>query len=49
MTEPARADPRLWPLVYLPTVVGLGMVLIMLWRAARPYRPRRTRQKEASA
>ncbi|PYG34563.1 lipopolysaccharide export system permease protein [Pelagimonas varians] len=49
ITEPARSDPRLWPLVYLPSLVGLAMVLTMLWRAAGTYRPRRRPKQEAPA
>ncbi|WGW05841.1 LPS export ABC transporter permease LptF [Tropicibacter oceani] len=41
VTDPVRGDPALWPLVYLPSLVGFGIVLTLLWRAARPYRPRR--------
>lgn len=36
-----RADPRLWPLIYLPSVAGLTVALGLLTRAARPRRLRR--------
>ncbi len=49
VTEPARNDPRLWPLVYLPSLVGLLIALGLLWRAARPYHPVRRRSAEVSA
>ncbi len=38
VTEPVRSTPGLWPLTYLPTVVGLGIAATLLWRAARPFR-----------
>ena len=41
VTGPVRAHAALWPLVYLPTVVGLGLSAGMLHMAARPARPRR--------
>lgn len=43
VTDPVRADYRLWPLVYLPSALGIVMVLGLLWQASRPYRPRRRR------
>ncbi len=49
ITEPARNDPHLWPIVYLPSVIGLLIVLFMLWRAARPYRPRKSQTAEVPA
>lgn len=49
ITEPARNDTALWPLVYLPSLVGLAMVLFMLWRAAKPFRPRRPKGQEVAA
>lgn len=49
ITEPARSDPQFWPLVYLPSLVGLAMVLTMLWRAAGTYRPKRRAVQGATA
>ncbi|MGP6085604.1 LPS export ABC transporter permease LptF [Antarctobacter jejuensis] len=44
VTDPVRGNAALWPLVYLPSVTGLGMSTLLLWQAARPYRPRRSRR-----
>lgn len=44
MTDSVRKDASLWFLVYMPTLVGLGMVVALLWHAARPFRPRRRRE-----
>ena len=41
VTDPVRVNPALWPLVYLPSFVGLIIVVLLLRRAARPFRPRR--------
>ncbi|MBT55822.1 MAG: LPS export ABC transporter permease LptF [Mameliella sp.] len=51
VTDPVRGDYRLWPLVYLPSIVGLTLATALLWIAARPFRPRRARahQQEATA
>ena len=43
VTAPVRANAGLWPLVYLPSVVGLAMAGGMLHLAARPFRPLRRR------
>ncbi|MFW2543493.1 LPS export ABC transporter permease LptF [Primorskyibacter sp. 2E107] len=48
VTDPVRADPRLWPLVYLPSVVGAIIVWLLLWSASRPYRPRRGAAQEVA-
>ncbi|MFV0409940.1 MAG: LPS export ABC transporter permease LptF [Paracoccus sp. (in: a-proteobacteria)] len=39
----AGEDPTLWPLVYLPALIGTGICLVLLWVAARPGRPKRSR------
>lgn len=51
VTDPVRGDHRLWPLVYLPSIVGLTLATGLLWVAARPFRPRRARphRQEATA
>lgn len=41
VTDPVRSNAALWPLVYLPSVVGLGLTAGLLWQAGRGYRPRR--------
>ena len=41
VTEPVRSNAALWPLVYLPSLLGLGMALVLIRRATRPFRPRR--------
>ncbi|GGF52979.1 MULTISPECIES: LPS export ABC transporter permease LptF [Mameliella] len=51
VTDPVRADHTIWPLVYLPSVIGLSVVWVLLWQASRTYRPRRRRapSQEAAA
>lgn len=39
VTDPVRSDGRLWPLVYLPSVIGFAMAWALLWQAGRPFRP----------
>ena len=48
VTSPVRASPVLWPLVYLPSLIGLGLASAFLAYAARPFRPRK-RTLEAPA
>ncbi|MCC5973545.1 MAG: LPS export ABC transporter permease LptF [Rubellimicrobium sp.] len=36
ITAPVREDPRFWPLVYLPSLLGLVIVWGLLFWAARP-------------
>lgn len=38
VTDPARDTAALWPLVYLPSLVGIVLALGMLHLAARPFR-----------
>lgn len=45
----ARQDTSLWPLVYLPSVMGALMVIAMLWAAGRPTRLRRPVRAEATS
>lgn len=45
----AGRDPSLWPLVYLPALVGSGICLGLLWLAGRKRRPRRSRQTAKAA
>ena len=44
-----RDTAQLWPLVYLPTVIGLGMVWVMLFWSTRPglFRRKSTRGQPA--
>ncbi|RYH11213.1 LPS export ABC transporter permease LptF [Tropicimonas sp. IMCC6043] len=46
--EMARRDTALWPLVYLPSVLGLLTTTAMLWIAGRPAAFRRIRRAEAA-
>jgi lipopolysaccharide export system permease protein len=41
MVDSVRGDAALWPLMYLPSLTGAVLVLVMLWRAANPGWPRR--------
>ena len=49
VTGPVRANPALWPLIYLPTVAGLAVSALMLHIAARPARRKRPRLREVAA
>ena len=39
--DPVRANADLWPLIYLPSVLGFGLSAGLLWLAANPIRLRR--------
>ncbi|MCR8550232.1 LPS export ABC transporter permease LptF [Salipiger sp. P9] len=39
VSDPVRANAALWPLIYLPSVTGVGIAGALLWRASRPFRP----------
>ncbi|MCB4454409.1 LPS export ABC transporter permease LptF [Leisingera sp. McT4-56] len=47
VSEPVLRDPSLWPLIYLPTILGLAVALIFLVLSARPKRIR-ARSPEAA-
>jgi lipopolysaccharide export system permease protein len=47
-SEPVLDDPELWPLIYLPTAIGLFVSVLFLRMAARPRRQRK-RAQEAPA
>ncbi|MBS0124227.1 LptF/LptG family permease [Thetidibacter halocola] len=49
VSDPVRSVSRLWPLVYLPSVVGLGMVWALLASGGRGWRPRRRGSPPAEA
>lgn len=34
----AGRDPAMWPLLYLPALLGAGLCVLLLWLAARPRR-----------
>lgn len=42
VTDPVRSNAALWPLVYLPSLIGAVMVFVLLRQAARPFKPMRT-------
>lgn len=48
ITSPVRGNPMLWPLIYVPSLVGLGLSAAFLGWAARPFRPRRKVQEVAA-
>lgn len=39
--DPVRSNPDLWPILYLPTFVGLFLSSCLLWLASHPIRIRR--------
>lgn len=41
MADPVRSDPELWPLIYLPSFVGFGIAIALLYFAGNPIRRRR--------
>lgn len=41
VSDPVRSNAALWPMIYLPSLVGFGIALTLLWRASRPFRPAR--------
>lgn len=40
VSEPVLENPSLWPLIYLPTLLGLSVALVFLFLSARPKRVR---------
>ena len=48
VADPTRDNAMLWPLVYLPSVVGLAIAGIVLHVAARPFRPSRASVAEGA-
>lgn len=48
VTAPVQANALLWPLIYTPSLAGLGIVWLLLWQAARPFRPARGAGAEAA-
>jgi len=43
-----RETATLWPLIYLPSLIGAVLTIVMLWQAAHPRWSRRLRGKGAS-
>lgn len=37
--QQAGRDPALWPILYLPALVGAGICVVLLWWSARPRGP----------
>ncbi|MFP7672839.1 LPS export ABC transporter permease LptF [Marivita sp. S0852] len=48
VTDPTRNNALLWPLVYLPSLVGLAIAGLVLHIAARPFRPKRVSGTEVT-
>jgi lipopolysaccharide export system permease protein len=42
--DPVRQDASVWPLMYLPSAIGVALVLAMLWQASHPNWLRRLRR-----
>ena len=49
VTPVVLANAAFWPLVYLPSLFGFGLVAGLLWQAGRSFRPRRTASQEVAA
>lgn len=49
VTDPVRANAALWPLIYVPTLVGLAVAGGLLYSAARPFKRRRKADREVPA
>ncbi len=47
-TDPVRADPALWPVIYAPPLLGLGAAVGLLGYAGRSRTPRRARPEAAT-
>ncbi|WP_163850258.1 LPS export ABC transporter permease LptF [Pseudooceanicola aestuarii] len=41
VTDPVRQNAAMWPLIYVPTLVGMAITALLLWIAGRPRRVRR--------
>ncbi|MGR3479541.1 LPS export ABC transporter permease LptF [Salipiger marinus] len=46
VADPVRDRAALWPLIYVPSLLGMTITAGLLWRAASPRRPRRTPQPQ---
>ncbi|TCS63869.1 lipopolysaccharide export system permease protein [Primorskyibacter sedentarius] len=49
VTDPVRSNGALWPLIYLPSAVGLFLGGGLLHIASRPFKRRRSPTREAAA
>lgn len=49
VSKPVLRDADLWPLIYLPTVIGLGLAALFLRFGARPLWPLRLRHGDKAA
>ena len=47
VAEPVRADPALWPLIYLPSLVGLAVAAGLLAWSGRTHGTRRKFSRKA--
>lgn len=47
VSEPVLKNPDLWPLIYIPTVMGIGIALMFLQLSARPIGVRIKQQRQA--
>ena len=47
VTDPVRSNADLWPLVYLPSLIGIVICWVLLRRAARTFRPKRVQVVDA--
>lgn len=47
VTDPVRSNADLWPLVYLPSLIGIVICWVLLRRAASPFRPKRVQVVDA--
>ena len=45
LVDPVREDASVWPLMYVPSAIGIVLVLAMLWQASNPNWLRRMRRK----
>ena len=49
IVDPVREDASMWPLMYVPSLLGSLLVGLMLFQASNPNWLRRLRRKEATA
>lgn len=46
--DPVRQDASVWPLMYVPSAIGVVLVLAMLWQASHPNLLRRLRRAKVT-
>ena len=49
IVDPVREDGSMWPLMYVPSLLGSLLVVLMLFQASNPNWLRRLRRKGATA